>query len=339
MKRTRRQLLRGAAAAAATALVGLPARRSKAADFVYKFAHGNPETHPNSIRLKAAVDKINEAAKGHLEIQLFPNAQLGLDAAMLSQVRSGVIDFYFTSGVSISSAAGPVAAINAMAFAFKSYADVWPAMDGDLGKLIRDTISKIGLRVFDECWDSGYRQITTATKPINTPDDLKGFKMRVPISPLNTSLFKSLGASPVSIDFNELYTALQTHIADGEENPLAFVFAGKLYEVRKYCSLTNHIWDGDWMFANPASWSALPKDLQEIVDKGFNGEVPQARDDIKNANESLKAELEKRGMAFNSPNLDPFRDVLRASGFYKDWQDKMGAEAWAVLERYTGKLA
>jgi tripartite ATP-independent transporter DctP family solute receptor len=338
MKLTRRQVLRTATAAAATAAIGLPARRARAADFVYKFAHGNPETHPNSIRLKSAVEKINAAAKGHLEIQVFPNAQLGLDAAMLSQVRSGVLDFYFTSGVSISSAAGPVAAINAMAFAFKSYADVWPAMDGDLGKLIRDTISKIGLRVFEKPWDSGYRQITTATKPINTPDDLKGFKMRVPISPLNTSLFKALGASPVSIDFNELYTALQTHIADGEENPLAFVFAGKLYEVQKYCSLTNHIWDGAWMFANPTSWGALPKDLQELVDKGINDEVPQARDDIKTANESLKAELEKKGMTFNSPNLDPFRQVLGAAGFYKDWREKIGAEAWAVLERYTGKL-
>lgn len=334
----RRRNLLGAAAAIPAASLGLRSRPARAVEFTYKFAHGNPEQHPNSIRLKAAVDKINQDAKGRLEIQLFPNAQLGLDAAMLSQVRSGVIDFYFTSGVSISSAAGPVAAINAMAFAFKSYDTVWPAMDGDLGKLIRETIAKIGLRVFDKCWDSGYRQVTTSDKPINSPDDLKGFKMRVPISPINTSLFKALGASPVSLDFNELYTALQTHIADGEENPLAFVNAGKLYEVQKYCSLTNHIWDGDWMFANPQSWAALPKDLQDLVDSHINGEVPQARADIKAANDSLQVELTKKGMIFNSPNLDPFRATLTTAGFYKDWRDKVGAGPWAVLEKYAGKL-
>jgi len=204
----RRTLLAATAAVAGAGAMGLRPRPARAADFTYKFGHGLPEAHPNSIRLKAAIEKINTAAKGRLEIQLFPNAQLGLESAMLTQVRAGAIDFYFTSGVTISSAAGPVAAINAMPFAFKSYADVWPAMDGDLGKLIRDTIAKLGLRVFDKAWDSGYRQITTSSKPITTPDDLKGFKMRVPISPINTSLFKALGASPVSIDFNELYTAL-----------------------------------------------------------------------------------------------------------------------------------
>jgi tripartite ATP-independent transporter DctP family solute receptor len=334
----RRNLLSAVAAASVATSAALRPSRARAADFNYKFAHGNPETHPNSIRLKAAIDKINEAAKGRLQIQLFPNAQLGLDAAMLSQVRAGAIDFFFTSGVSISSAAGPVAAINAMPFAFKSYADVWPAMDGDLGKLIRETIAKIGLRVFDKAWDSGYRQITTSTKPITAPDDLKGFKMRVPISPINTSLFKALGASPVSIDFNELYTALQTHIADGEENPLAFVNAGKLYEVQKYCSLTNHIWDGAWMFANPGSWAALPKDLQELVDNSINGEASQARADIQAANESLQVDLGKHGMVFNSPTLDPFRATLGANGFYQDWSGRLGAGPWAVLEKYTGKL-
>jgi TRAP-type transport system periplasmic protein len=335
---TRRRLMKATVAGGAALAFGSNPRRSRAAGLVYKFAHGNPDRHPNSIRLQAAADKINKAANGALEIQVFANGQLGLDAAMLSQVRSGIIQFYFTSGVSISSAAGPVAAINAMPFAFQSYAQVWPAMDGDLGRLIRDTISKIGLRVFDKCWDSGYRQITTSTKPIVSPADLKGFKMRVPISSINLSMFKALGASTVSIDFNELYTALQTHIADGEENPLAFVDAGKLYEVQKYCSLTNHIWDGDWMFANPEAWAALPKDLQGLVDKGFNEESAQAREDIRLANEALRGQLEKKGMIFNSPDLQPFREALRSAGLYKDWRNQLGAEAWSVLEKYTGPL-
>jgi tripartite ATP-independent transporter DctP family solute receptor len=339
MKLSRRQVLHAATAMTAASALGLGASVSRAEKITYKLAHGTPTSHPNSIRIKAAVDKINDEAKGALEIQLFPAAQLGLDAAMLSQVRSGGIDFYTTSGVSISTAAGPTAAINAMPFVFKSYADVWPAMDGDLGRVIRDTIAKIGLRVFDKPWDSGYRQITTSSKPINSPDDLKGFKMRVPISPINTSLFKALGASPVTIDFNELYLALQTKIADGEENPLAFVDAGKLYEVQKYCSLTNHIWDGIWFFANPRSWQALPKELQQLVDSKINGEAAGARDDLQKANDTLRASLESKGMVFNSPNLDPFRAVLRDNGYYKEWSAKFGPEAWAALEKYAGKLA
>jgi TRAP-type transport system periplasmic protein len=338
MKLSRRQVLRTTSALTAAAALGLGASVSRAAKINYKLAHGTPTSHPNSARIKAAVDKINEDAKGALEIQLFPAAQLGLDAAMLSQVRSGGIDFYTTSGVSISTAAGATAAINAMPFVFKSYAEVWPAMDGDLGRVIRETIAKIGLRVFEKPWDSGYRQITTSSKPINHPDDLKGFKMRVPISPINTSLFKALGASPVTIDFNELYLSLQTKIADGEENPLAFVDAGKLYEVQKYCSLTNHIWDGIWFFANPRSWEALPKEMQQLVDNRINGEAPAAREDIQKTNDTLRASLESKGMIFNSPNLEPFRDVLRNSGYYKEWSEKFDKAAWTILEKYAGKL-
>jgi tripartite ATP-independent transporter DctP family solute receptor len=258
---------------------------------------------------------------------------------MLSQVRSGGIDFYTTSGISISSAAGPAAAINAMPFAFKSYAEVWPAMDGALGAAIRAQITKIGLFVFEKCWDSGYRQMTSSAKPITSPQDLKGFKMRVPIAPINTSLFAALGASPVTIDFNELYTALQSKIADGNETPIAFVYTGRLYEVQKYCAITNHIWDGSWVFANPDSWSALPTDLQNLVETEINAAAIPGREDVSKANDDLQKQLEAKGMIFNAPALDPFREALKPTGFYKSWKDKLGAEPWAVLEKYTGPLA
>ena len=90
----------------------------------------------------------------------------------------------------------------------------------------------------DKIWDNGFRQVTTRPKPINSPDDLRDFKLRVPVSPMLLSVFKSLGASPVSINFNELYSALQTRIVDGQENALPLISTAKLYEVEKYCSLT-----------------------------------------------------------------------------------------------------
>src|SRR5918912_2743021 len=103
-------------------------------------------------------------------------------------------------------------------------------------------------------WDNGFRQITTSTKPIQTPDDLKNFKIRVPPSPLWTSMFKALGAGPTTINFNEVYSALQTKVADGQENPLAIIDTAKLYEVQKYCSLTNHQWAGYHVAFNTAAW-------------------------------------------------------------------------------------
>jgi TRAP-type C4-dicarboxylate transport system substrate-binding protein len=135
-------------------------------------------------------------------IEVFPNNQLGGDTDMLSQVRSGAIDFFPLSGLILQTLV-PLAGINGIAFAFKDYATVWSAMDGELGAFIREANSKVGLHTFDKCLDNGYRNITSSTKPINTPADLNGFKIRVPVSPLWTSLFKALGASPASINFSE----------------------------------------------------------------------------------------------------------------------------------------
>src|SRR5436189_6066561 len=138
----------------------------------------------------------------------------------------------------------PAASINGIGFAFPDYDTVWKAMDGGLGAHVRGEIGKAGLVVMDKIWDNGFRQTTSSTRPINAPDDLKGFKIRVPVSPLWTSLFQSLGAAPAGINFSEVYTALQTHIVDGQENPLTLISLAKLFEVQKYASMTNHMWDG-----------------------------------------------------------------------------------------------
>src|SRR6266542_6137696 len=114
--------------------------------------------------------------------------------------------------------------------------------------------------------------------PINTPDDLKGFKIRVPVSPLWTSMFRAFGASPASINFSEVYSALQTKVVEGQENPLSVIDIAKLYEVQKYCSITNHMWDGFWFLANAGAWTKLPKDLQEIVARNLNAAALKDRE-------------------------------------------------------------
>ena len=150
-------------------------------------------------------------------------------------------------------------------FAFKDYDAVWKAMDGDLGTLIRAQIAKTPILTVSRIWDNGFRHVTSSTREIKTPDDLKGFKIRVPPAPLLTSLFKALDAGPAPINFNELYSALQTKVVEGQENPLAIIATTRLYEVQKSCSLTGHVWDGYWILGNKRAFERLPEDLQEVV--------------------------------------------------------------------------
>ncbi len=244
------------AAGAAFPLVAIRTRPANAAEFSYKYANNSPVTHPLNIRTTEAAARIKEKTGGKVEIKVFPNNQLGSDTDMLSQLRSGALEFFTLSGLILSTLV-PVASINGVGFAFKNYDQVWAAMDGDLGTLVRGEIDKRGLYAFSKMYDNGYRQITSATKPVKTPEDLNGFKIRVPVSPLWTSLFKAFGASPTAINFSEVYSALQTHVVDGQENPLALIDTAKLYEVQKYVAITNHMWDGFWLLANKKAFEAL----------------------------------------------------------------------------------
>ena len=337
-KLSRRKLLQTTAAAASgVAAYGILTRPGDAAEFTFKYAHNVVATHPVNVRLKEAVEKIKQESSGRMDIQIFPNSQLGGDTDVLSQLRTGAVQMFNLSGLILATYV-PLASINGIGFAFKDYGQVWPAMDGALGALVRDAIGKAGLTALDNMWDNGYRQITSSTHPINTPDDLKGFKIRVPISPLWTSMFKALGASPTGINFNEVYSALQTKVVEGQENPLSLIQIAKLYEVQKYISLTNHMWDGFWTLANAQAWHGLPKNLQEIVAKHVNAAAVQERADIARLNGTVQTDLTSKGMAFNKTDAEKFRAALRDAGFYKDWKEKYGAQAWAVLEKQVGTL-
>lgn len=337
---TRRQFvgtMTGAAAASAVG-TGLIPRRAAAAEFNFKYANNLPVTHPLNIRAKEAADKIREETKGRLDIQIFPNSQLGGDTDMLSQVRSGAIQCFTLSGLILSTLV-PVASINGVGFAFKDYDQVWAAMDGELGAHVRAQVAKVGLVALDKIWDNGYRQITSSSKPINGPDDLKGFKIRVPVSPLWTSMFKAFESSPASINFAEVYSALQTKVVEGQENPLAIIQTAKLYEVQKYCSMTNHMWDGFWFLMNARAFNGLPKDIQDIAVKHLNAAAIAQRADLVTLANSLEGELKTAGMVINKPDAAPFRDALRKAGFYAEWKEKYGPEAWGLLEKTVGQLA
>jgi TRAP-type transport system periplasmic protein len=228
---SRRRLLTAGSTAFVAGAIGAPfIARAQQAEFTYKYANNLPESHPMNARAKEMAEAIKKETNGRFDLQIFPSSQLGSDTDTLSQVRSGGVEFFTLSGLILSTLV-PAASINGVGFAFPDYATVWKAMDGDLGAYVRAQIAKAGLVAMDKIWDNGFRQTTSSTKPINTPDDLKGFKIRVPVSPLWTSMYKALEAAPTSINFNEVYTALQTKVVDGQENPLAIASTAKLYEV------------------------------------------------------------------------------------------------------------
>jgi TRAP-type transport system periplasmic protein len=340
MKLTRRTLLSRASLAAAgvvasPAILHWPAH---AAEFTYKCGSALPDGHPIAIRGREAADKIKEESGGKLDITFYTNSVLGQDTALISQAIAGALEMY-TLPMDLLAPKNEACGIFSVGFAFADYTHVWEATDGELGAYLRGIASQIGLHCIEKCPDHGFRQITSKSKPIERPEDLKGMKLRLPVAPYLIALFKALGASPTPINFGEVYSALQTGLVDGQENPLIMIDTAKLYEVQKYCSITNHVWAGiHYAFSNLA-WKRLPPDLQQLAEKHFTEAATIERQDWQKMTKAETDKLTGTGMIFNMPDTKPFQEVLRKAGFYSDMKKKSGDKAWALLEKYVGGLA
>jgi tripartite ATP-independent transporter DctP family solute receptor len=288
----RRQVL---TALAALPLVTAPfIRRASAAAFRFKVAHPLAASHPTNARLLEAADQISKDTDGKVELRIFPNGQLGGEADSLSQLRTGAIEGYGFGGLVISPPV-PAAALYGVGFVFSDASKVWPAVDGKLGDFVRASLIKANLYATRTVWDLGFREITSSMKPIRTVDDIAGLKIRVPAAAAYTGLFKALGASPTSLAFNEVYSALQTKIVDAQENPLSLIVTSKIYEVQKYCSLSNHIWQGNWVLFNGRVWKSLPENLQEIVERRLNEAGRAQRKDLADLDQSYRDTMTKGG--------------------------------------------
>lgn len=331
---TRRQVLAGASA---LPLFSIGTRPARAAEFELKYATGQDPTHPVNLRAKEALDRIREATSGRVNIKLFPANQLGSDTDLLAQVRNGSVEFFNLSSLILATFV-PVSGITSVGFAFKSYDDVWKAMDGELGNYIRAEIAKTPIFTVSKIWDNGFRHVTSSGREIRSAADLKGFKVRVPPAPPLTSLFKALDAAPSPINFNEVYTALQTKVVEGQENPLAIIATARLYEVQKSCSLTGHVWDGYWVLGNKRAFDKLPADVQQVIKRELDKSATDQRADVAKLSGSLQADLKAKGINFVNVQQEDFRKKLAGTSFYSEWKQKYGAEAWAALEKVSGKL-
>jgi TRAP-type C4-dicarboxylate transport system substrate-binding protein len=189
---TRRDLLRSASASWATTILSKPA--SAAAEFEFKLGVNTPDTHPLTLRLIEAAHAIGAQSSGRLNVTVFPNSQLGGDPEMLSQLRAGGIELLAAPSMTLSTLV-PLSGLPSVGFAFASYDQVWAAMDGGVGDVVRDAITKAGIVPMKKIWDNGSGR-SPSSRQLNSVEDFRGFKIRVPVTALLTSLFSGLGALP-----------------------------------------------------------------------------------------------------------------------------------------------
>lgn len=325
-------------AAAALPLVRLVTGKAQAAPSIrLKMASSQPGTHPTSMRMKEAAKRIGEKTDGRVQFRFFADGQMGSESDTISQLRGGGIDFLIVSAAVLATNVPPAGIVN-LGFAFANYDQVWQALDGELGSYLRMEIAKIGVLPLDRIAANGFRQITSARKPIVSPADLKGFKIRVPVSPIIASLFDKLGAASSPISTTELYAALQTGIVDGQENPLPIIASTRIYEVQKYASLTDHVFDALFPLGNQRVVDGLPADVRDIILAELRQSVMDQRKDVMAADAETRKFLVGKGLEIRDVDQQAFKQAVASTSFYHDWKAKFGDQAWSALESSVGRL-
>lgn len=233
--------------------------------YVIKFAH---VVSPSTAKGKAAekfAELISEKTDGRIEVEIYPDSQLGSDREITEQMQSGTVQMNAPFTGVLPSFVKQFEVFD-LPFLFSDKDMAYNAMHGELGGILDSHLNTQGLRTLGY-WDGGFKHLTNSVRAIEKPADMEGLKMRTSQSPLLISQFQALGAGGVSIDFAELYTALQTETVDGQENPLSNIVSKKFYEVQDYLTLSSHGYMGYVLMISEDFYQSLPEDLQKTVDE------------------------------------------------------------------------
>lgn len=276
---------------------------------------------------------VEEKSKGSISVQIYSNSVLGGDSELTESVAMGTLEAALPSTSVLVSYSDDFGIMD-MPYLFSSTEKAFDAMDGDLGDYFNQKLEKVGIHSLGYSYN-GLRSMTNSSHPIQSPEDLKGLKMRVMENEVFIDFFETLGASATPMSFNELFTGLQQHTVDGQENPPSLIYASKLQEVQKYLSLTEHVNNFLGFIMNKDFYDSLTEEQKEIIQDAAREFVDYQREMELADTEVYVEKLEEEGMQVNRLTDEQkmkFRQELEP--MYEKYREKFGEEIFETLEKY-----
>ena len=273
-----------------------------------RLAHGLNDKHPVHLAMVKFAELAKQKSNGELDIKVFPNGTLGQERETLEQVQNGILEMTKASASPLETFAPEYKVFN-LPFVFRSKEHFFKVLDGQVGETILNASKGrgfIGLTFYDAGARSFY-----AKKPINTPDDLKGMKIRVQQSPTTIKMIQALGASPTPMAWGEVYPALQAGVVDGAENNVTALTTGRHGEVSKFFSQTEHQMVPDVLVISTAKWDSLKKPLQDALRAAAQESFVYQRGLWAEAEKTEAVAAEKMGVKFSTPAKQPFVDKVK----------------------------
>ncbi|NLG84666.1 MAG: TRAP transporter substrate-binding protein [Firmicutes bacterium] len=270
-----------------------------------KFAHYAAPGHPADLAAKRFAEAVEKRTKGAIKVIIYPNSELGSPPEILEQNILGAVDMSLPTQGALDKYSKKFAVVM-LPFIYQGYPHVYKVLDGPFMKWAGPDLEKQGL-IFLSNWDYGFRHITNNVRPINSPDDLKGLKMRTPPEIQLQATMEALGAVVTKIAFNELYMALKQGGVDGEENPIAVIYYNKLYEVQKYLALTGHVYNCMVHVMSKKVWDRLSRSQRRIIQEESTAAGAYMRQLIQSEEDDLVKKLQELGMIVTRPNIAEFK--------------------------------
>jgi len=293
------------AALALAVSFALPGAAARAEATDLRLSVETPQGEPLNVMLRAFADALAERAGDQVTIEIFDGGVLGDEIAQMELVRAGEVDVVPMGSDVVE--IEPKFALFDAPFLFPSKESAREALDGALGEKLGGALmesNNLKLLAFGEL---GFRVISNNVRPIHTPEDLAGLKLRTPGSGTRIMAFETLGAAPTPMNLGEVYLALQQGVLDGQENPLSVIDEMSFDEVQKYISITRHVYTPITLVMNGDKWASLSPELQEMVLEAAAAAREVSRQQSDDSDASLLGHFEGQGIAINEADLDAFK--------------------------------
>lgn len=263
---------------------------------------------------------IEQATGGKYKVKVAHSATLGDDRQMLKSVKAGSIEITVNSDGAVAEIVPQLNAFG-LPYLFSSLPQAWEVLDGSAGDQIAGLLDKKGYVVL--AWfDNGIRKITHTSKPIRSPADIKGMKIRTPPSQVTLDAFAAMGANPAPLAWSELPAALQSGVFEGQENPLANIYGAKLHELTPYIARSNHKYEMTPVLASKAWWNSLSAADQKAIKGAAQAASWYDRGSFLMKDAGLEETLKAEGAKFNDVDVDAFKKAT--ASVYDKWEKEIG---------------
>ncbi len=315
--------------------IGFSSGQALAQSKILKISNGINEQHPSYLANKKFGEILAAKLPGKYTVQVYANAQLGDDVRATEAVRMGTLEMVTTSASPLT---GLVPEFNVfdLPFIVPSEKAADAIFDGPIGAKLADALEKKGIKLL-AYYENGFRQLTNSARPVKSPADLKGLKIRTMQNPIHLEAFRAMGANPTPMPFSEVFTAMQQKTIDGQENPIPTIWLSKFYEVQKYVSLTGHVYGPHIMLIGKKLWDSFPADDQKIIAAAAQESAVYQRSINRKMNKDFVENLRKAGTTVIELTPEQHKAFVDAcNSVYTTWEPKIGK---ALLDEFRATVA